>query len=430
MTTKKDKDGQKKMTIAETRIALAKAEEQLANYKNLCWCHMCGTFRKREQFHTDTDPKNKTGVAAICKKCAYDIALRKDKNGDYHDPTKESIQEALFYLNKPFLNSVFESSIQESDNEVTGKAKNNIWTAYIKTIAMINYIGMTWRDSDIFKEKIVYDDEKEKQDRKELEVNDEYIKNKRDVTRLLGYDPFDSEALLDQPFLYSQLLGLMDTGGDENDDMMRNSSCITIVRGFLQSAKIDNAIVGLMKDSLNIEKNSATIKSLQDSKQKLTNMITNLAAESCISLKNNKNSKKGENTWTGKIKKIKDLNLRAGLVNGFDIKTCKAMQQVQEISDAAIFRQLELDDSEWSDMLADMRVENSNLRRERDAYKEINRILLQENLDLKDYMRENEISVVAEEIVDLKELYAPFSVLDNENKSGGDEDESNSDTSE
>lgn len=147
-------------------------------------------------------------------------------------------------------------------------------------------------------------------------------------------------------------------------------------------------------------------------------------------MKNNKNSKKGENTWTGKIKKIKDLNLRAGLVNGFDIKTCKAMQQVQEISDAAIFRQLELDDSEWSDMLADMRVENSNLRRERDAYKEINRILLQENLDLKDYMRENEISVVAEEIVDLKELYAPFSVLDNENKSGGDEDESNSDTSE
>ena len=50
------------------------------------------------------------------------------------------------------------------------------------------------------------------------------------------------------------------------------------------------------------------------------------------------------------------MNLRAGLVNGFDIQTCKAMQQVQEISDASIFKQLALDDSEWSDMVAEMRI--------------------------------------------------------------------------
>lgn len=404
---------EKKMTIAETREALAKAEAELEHFKDLAWCNMCGVFRKKEQFYTDTDPKNHTHVSRICKKCAYSIAMRQDQNGDYHEPTKESIQEALFYLNKPFINSVFESSIQESDNEVTGKTKNNVWTAYIKNIAMINYIGLTWRDSDIFKEKIVYDDEKEEQDRKELAVNDEYLKNKRDVNRLLGYDPFESEALSDQPYLYSQLIGLMDTGGDENDDMMRNSSCITIVRGFLQAEKIDNAVVGLMRDSSNIERNSATIKSLQDSKQKIMNMITNLAAENCISLKNNKNSKKGENTWTGKIKKIKDLNLRSGETNGFDIATCKGMRQVQEISDASIMKQLQLDDSEWSDMVAEMRAEIVNLRQDRDAYQEINRILLQENIDLKDYMDEHEL-LKPENIVDLKQLYSKFSSEEDE----------------
>lgn len=429
MATKKGKE-QPKMTIAETREALKKAEEELENFKELAWCNMCGTFKKKEQFYQDTDPMNHSGVSRICKRCAYNIAMRQDKNGEYHEPTKESIQEALFYLNKPYIDTLFDSSIQESENAMTGKVKNNIWTAYIKNVQMPQYYGMTWRNSDHLKEKVIYQDEQEKIDEKKLSLDEEYIKNKKDVTRLLGYDPFESESLTDQPFLYSQLIGLMDTGGDENDDMMRNSSCITIVRGFLQSAKIDNAIVELMRDPNNIEKNSATIKSLQDSKQKITSMITNLAAESCISLKNNKNSKKGENTWTGKIKKIKDMNLRAGLVNGFDIQTCKAMQQVQEISDASIFKQLALDDSEWSDMVAEMRVDNTNLRRERDTYKEINRILLQENMDIKDYLKDQNIEL-KQDTVDLKDLYSPFSALVEEDSGGEvDESETNTDTAE
>lgn len=410
-----NKNKTKKMTIAETREALAKAEEQIADFKNLAWCNMCGVFRKKIQFYTDTDLKNKTGISRICKRCAYSIAMRQDKNGEFHEPTKESIQEALFYLNKPFINTLFESSIQESENEVTGKKKNNVWTSYIKNVSLPNYLGMTWRDSDQFKEKVVYEDEQVEQDKKELALNEDYIKNKKDTIRLLGYDPFSSEALMDQPFLYSQLLGLMDTGGDENDDMMRNSSCIDIVRGFLQSSKIDNAIVNLMSSSNAVRDNSATIKSLEDSKQKISNRITNLAAESCISLKNNKNSKKGENTWTGKVKKIKDLNLREGMVNGFDIQTAKAMQQVQNISDASIFNQLKLDDSEWSDMVIDMRKDNTKLRRERDVFKEINRILLQENIDLKDYMQEEGIKV-RDNIVNLKELYARFSIIKEENE--------------
>jgi len=96
--------------------------------------------------------------------------------------------------------------------------------------------------------------------------------------------------------------------------------------------------------------------------------ITKLAEQSCISLKNSKHSVRGENTWSGKVAKIKDLNLREGQVNGFDIATCKSMQQIEEISDAAIMKQLQLDESEWSDMVATMREEIKKLRSERDSY--------------------------------------------------------------
>ena len=113
------------------------------------------------------------------------------------------------------------------------------------------------------------------------------------------------------------------------------------------------------------------------------------------------------------MKKIKDLNLRDGQINGFDIATCRGMQQVQEISDASIMKQLALDESEWSDMVAEMRVDNQKLRKERDSYKEINRILLQENLDLKDYLDENNIASDIKR-VSLKDLYSVFGTEESE----------------
>ena len=264
----------------------------------------------------------------------------------------------------------------------------------------------------MYKEKIVYEDEKTPDDLvKRLENQDTYtdfLKNKKDVVRLLSYDPFEKEAISDQPFLYSQLLGLLDSSEDANDDMMRTASAISIVRGFLQQSKIDDAVAKLMTDIKEVQHNSATIKSLQDSKGRITGIIKDLAAESCISLKNNKNSKKGENTWTGKIKKIKDLNLREGEINGFDIATCKGMQQVMDMSNASIIKQLRLDESEYSDMIAEQREMITQLQSDLNNYKEISRILLRENIDLKDFLEEKNISI-DEDLVDLNDLFSCFS---------------------
>ncbi len=285
---------------------------------------------------------------------------------------------------------------------------------------MIQHIGKTFKDSDFFKETIIYPDELKQEDvlssHEGQDTYDSFEKNKSDVIRLLDYDPFEKELVCDQPFLYAQLLALLDTGGSEvNEDMIRTSSAISIARGFLQASKIDDTIATLMRDVQHLEKNSATIRSLQDSKKQIMTVIKDLAAESCLSLKNSKNSIKGENTWTGKIKKLRDINLRDYKVNGFDIDTCRGMQQVQEISDASIMKQLALDDSEWSDIVADMRKANVTLRRELDSYKEINRILLTENIDLKDYMEEKGINI-DKDLTNLKEVYSVFAEEDIEGK--------------
>ena len=427
MATKSDTE-QSKLTAAQLRKKVELQEEKIQTLKDGAWCYLCDTHKAKDKFYVSTDPMNKSGLTPICKDCAKKIALQM-KSGK-EEPTKESVQLALRYLNKPFLEKVWDSSIQEVENLASGRVKSNVWMAYARQIAMPNYVGMTYFDSDHFvKDKTENEIPQEPTTEEELieshaglDTYDSFLKNKNDVIRLLSYDPFEKEDISDQPFLYSQLLGLLDSSEDANEDMMRTSSAISIVRGFLQQAKIDDTVSKLMSDISKIESNSATIKSLQESKAKITSVITSLAQDSCISLKHNKNAKKGENTWTGKIKKIKGLNLREGEVNGFDIDTCRGMQQVQEISDASIMKQLALDESEWSDMVAEMRVTNTTLRREKDAYQEINRILLRENLDLRDTLKEKDL-LEEGQLKDLRDLYSVFGDSE-ESSSEGDEDES------
>lgn len=415
---RKQEAAQKKLTPTQLREKVAKLEEKL---ENSATCYLCGELKNVSHFYTSTDPMAKSGLTPVCKKCATNIACRIDANGELHEPTKESIILALSYLNKPFINDLYDSSIQEAMNENTGKTKNNAWTSYIKNVAMKQYVGKTYKDSDMFRERIVYEDEQTPETllegREDQDTYVDFLKNKKDVVRLLSYDPFEKESLSDQPFLYSQLLGLLDSSEDANDDMMRTASAISIVRGFLQQQKIDDTVSKLMSDIKELQKNSATIKSLQDSKAKITGVIKDLAAESCISLKNNKNTKKGENSWTGKIKKIKDLNLREGEVNGFDLNTCKGMRQVMDASNQSILAQLRLDESEYSDMLAEMRETVVKLREQVENYKEISRVLLRENIDLKDYISDNNLDL-SEELVDLNELFSPFN---DDGESGSDD---------
>ena len=89
-----------------------------------------------------------------------------------------------------------------------------------------------------------------------------------------------------------------------------------------------------------------------DTKKKVADVISQLAEQSCLSMKHNKDASKGENTFAGKIKKIKELNLREAELNAFDIGTCEGMKQVADISNASIIKQLHLDESDYTEMLA------------------------------------------------------------------------------
>ena len=85
------------------------------------------------------------------------------------------------------------------------------------------------------------------------------------------------------------------------------------------------------------------------------------------------------------------------------------------MSNASILKQLRLDESEYADMIADQREMITGLRKDLDNYKEISRILLRENIDLKDYMEENNL-LNPGNLVDLDDLFSCFSSTEEDNE--------------
>ena len=361
-------------------------------------CPYCNKEKVETEFYMSSDPLVMTGKTTMCKDCAEKIARNWDpRTKEYHDCTKASVQEALERLDKPFLDKIWDSSYFEYINDDSGLKRTNIWAAYIKNIGMKQYVGLRWRDGDLFTS---YKEIALKQARQEVknddvsksqEISVEYEKNRADVIRLLGYDPFEHEQEEDKPLLYSQLIGYLDLGGD-NEDMMRTSSAITIVRGFLQQAKLDDMSAKAMS-SPNVSNKSGEIKSYLDSKQKVSSTISQLAEQSCLSLKHNKNASKGENTFTGKTKKLKDMDLRSAENNAFDIGTCEGMRQVADISNASIMKQIHLDENDYTEMLGQQREMIVKLQREADENAEKARILLRENVDLKSFIQDKGIDI-------------------------------------
>jgi hypothetical protein len=397
--------------MAASRAMGPKKKADGTNVVETYVCPHCGKTKKKSEFYVSRDPAVVIGIAFPCKDCSGKIARNyNSKTGEYGDVTPSSLQRALEYLDLPYVETLWDSALKQVQDESLKRTRKSVWDAYIKDVnSLPQYRGDRWKDGDLF-------DKKDTEIHSETvtlppnpEVLDECEKNRKDVIRLIGYDPFIKEAEEDKPLLYAQLIGYIDSDGN-NDDMTRVLDSIEIVRGYLQLQKLNDMSAKAFAN-LGSTGQSGEIKNYMDTKKKVADVISQLAEQSCISMKHNKNAKKGENTWTGKIKKLKELNLREAEVNGFDIGTCRGMQQVLEMSDASIMKQLALDESEWSDMVAEQRKMLIDVQNKLDVYKEINRLLLRENVDLRDTLRDSGL-LDESTLQNLKELFSAFGDID------------------
>ena len=363
-------------------------------------CPYCMKEKKKSEFYMSSDPRVLTGITTMCKDCARKIAMNWDeRNQQFGTCTKASIQEALIRLDKPFLNKIWDSSYIEWADNSGQKQLTSIWDAYIKNIGMVQYRGMRWQDSDIFEvyiekakgaAKIELGKENRRSDISAEDISEAYKTNKRDVVRLTGYDPFANYPIEDdKPLLYAQVVSFIDE--ETKNDGMKMNAVIQIVKSFNQISKINDAIDELSSDTMKLNNNNGTIKQLADTVSKLLSGANALAKDNGISVNFNNSKSKGQNTLTGKMKELELIGFRDAKINMYDIDYCAGMQQVANISCKAQVDQIGFDENVMNEISNIRRELIDSLQKERDKAVERARLLLVENKDLKQFLRDKKL---------------------------------------
>ena len=351
-------------------------------------CPHCGELKKKSAFYMSSDPAVSIGIAFPCKVCAEKIARKYDpKTGNFGDCTESSIKTALNYLDKPFIRVIYEASYNEVHDESLEKNKTNLWAGYIKNVQLPQYKTMRWRDGDIFNGGSSEVQSVESTVHMTPEVLDEYKTNKRDIIRLIGYDPFANYPVeQDLPVLYAQLISFIDE--ETKNDGMKMNAVIQIVQAFNQIQKLNDAINELSADTQKLNTNNGTIKQHADTISKLLSGANALAKDNGISVNFNNSKSKGQNTLTGKMKELDLIGFRDAKINMYDIDYCKGMQQVAEISSKAQVDQIGFDENVMNEIGNIRRELVDDLQKQRDKAVERARLLLVENKDLKEFLKE------------------------------------------
>lgn len=106
----------------------------MANNQEKFICFNCGKEKKSGDFYYSNSPFHKyTGKTHVCKEC-----FLKYVGEDFN-----KLKTALRMIDKPFLNNLLESSIEEAE-----KNNKNVIGMYMKNVSMIQYKNYTWEDSD------------------------------------------------------------------------------------------------------------------------------------------------------------------------------------------------------------------------------------------------------------------------------------------
>jgi hypothetical protein len=266
---------------------------------------------------------------------------------------------------------------------------------YIKNVTSLNqYNGLRWRDGDIFATEQAKKDDNpitvaqvkeakamDEEEKREVEIN------RRDVKRLVGYDPFANYPIeADKPLLYSQLINFIDD--ETKNDAMKMNAVVQIVQAFNQIQKINDAINELSADVRSLNSNNGVIKQHAATISSLLNGANTLAKDNGISVNHNNSKSKGANTLTGKMKELDLIGFRSAKINMYDIDYCRGMQQVAEISSKAQVDQIGFDENVMNEISNIRRELVDKLQKERDKAVEKARVLMVENKDLKDFMFE------------------------------------------
>lgn len=340
-------------------------------------CLKCEKDKYLEKdFYLSNSPNHSDSRYPVCKDC-----LRSNFNANDID----SVHNLLLEMNRPFIYTLWESSIEESM-----KTNRDLLGIYMKNLNF-NFRTLTWKDSEFNNQESSNNNHTNSKNVdidtsiQNQGIHQQEDKNKEDVLRMLGYDPFESESEEDKKHLYNKLIDFLDESTLE--DSFKLPAVIVIVKSFNQIDKIDRALSMITSDVNKIANNTGGVKSLIEAKDKMLRSVLALAKDNGISVNHNNNKSKGAGTVSGIIKQLHEIGIEAAEINLFDIETCEGMKQVADISNRSIMEQLMLNENDFTEMIKEQREMIQQLDQKVIELEEENRLL---KIKLKEYEQKHQ----------------------------------------
>ena len=166
------------------------------------------------------------------------------------------------------------------------------------------------------------------------------LEAKRQVIKMVGYDPFYFEIEQDRKILYKDLLGMMEQGMEL--DGLKVQAAIQIVLSFKNIRELNEKYRKKSDEDAPVSE----LKALSELKKKELETITSFSRDNGFGERYAISKAKGENTFSGIMAKMNEMKYENAILNMYDVETSKSINQAADASFAAIFNQLSMSEAE------------------------------------------------------------------------------------
>ncbi len=261
----------------------------------------------------------------------------------YSGDHKHAIFEYCFKHNIAFAEDIFALVTKGGGDEAYAKLPK----IYVDTVkADIRFNGITFFDQikmenfeQIYSEELVV-----------AGLPEESRKDREQIIKIIGYDPFDQHPIDDKPQLYRDLTGMLTDS--MRKDIPRAKAAVEVVTGYNNIRKYQNNVNRIINSG---QLDDDTQKQLDKQLEMIAKMTTSVLA---ISEKNGFSNSRalgsnGKGMLSDVMNTIDEHMYDPGITNYYDIATSKSIEQISDISVKSMLNQIKLTGQDYVDILVE-----------------------------------------------------------------------------